>query len=351
MQSSSSPLLRVVQVEPFNAETPMGALAEPVTPLDSFFVRSSFAVPCIDADTWRLSVGGLVQRPVTIGLGELQALGTTDMEAVMECAGNGRRLMSPVPAGTPWELGAVSTGRFTGVPLMRLLETCGVDPRAVELVFAGADSGELPDGRVAHFERSLPVERAMDPSTLLVWAMNGEPLTPGHGYPVRLFVPGYYGVASVKWLERITAADTPFSGHFQTDRYIYRAHPTHPDNTPVTRIHVRSVIALPEAGQIVTGTVIVRGTAWSGYGTVRRVQISGDGGATWLDATLRTPASPRGPTIWSCEWTPPGTGEFELVARAEDSSGEVQPLDPVWNALGYANNVAHRVRVRGEPAA
>ena len=338
--------LHVVQREPLNAETPLGLLAEPVTPLDTFFVRSNFPVPHIEADHWRLRIDGLVGRPALIGLRDLRALGQAEVTAVMECAGNGRRLMSPVPAGTPWELGAVSTGRFTGVSLADVLRTCAVDPGAVELVFRGADSGVLEDGRTVHFERSLPVDRALDPTTLLAWAMNGQPLTPDHGHPVRLFVPGYYGVASVKWLEQITAVDAPFTGHFQADRYVYRGHPTQADEAPVTRMHVRSVIAAPAAGEVVSGSVLIRGSAWSGYGGVTRVDVSADGGRTWREARLHAAISARAPALWECEWTPPGAGEFELVARAADSSGAVQPLEPVWNALGYANNVAHRVRVR-----
>jgi DMSO/TMAO reductase YedYZ molybdopterin-dependent catalytic subunit len=338
--------LRVVQAEPFNAETPLHLLAKAVTPVESFFVRSNFAVPRIDADAWRLSVEGLVGKPASIGLRELKSLGQSDVAAVMECAGNGRRLMSPQPEGTPWELGAVSAGVFTGVPLARVLAMCEVDPSAVEIVFRGADSGALGDGRSVQFERSLPVDRALDPSILLAWAMNGESLTPEHGHPVRLFVPGYYGVASVKWLERIEAVDSPFAGHFQAERYVYVGHPTHADDLPVTRMHVRSLIASPAAGDVVSGTVVVRGSAWSGYGDVTRVQVSGDGGATWLDAQLRSPSAAHAPTLWSWEWTPGGAGEFELLARAEDSAGDIQPLEPVWNELGYANNVVHRVRVR-----
>ncbi|HEX2167791.1 MAG TPA: sulfite oxidase, partial [Longimicrobiales bacterium] len=276
--------LRVVETDPFNAETPLHVLAEPVTPLESFFVRSNFDVPQIDAGEWRLAVEGLVGTPVTVGLRELQALGETTVTAVMECAGNGRKLMSPVPGGTAWELGAVSTGTFRGVPLARLLEMCDVDPRAVEIVFRGADSGDVEGGRVVHFERSLTVADARDPSILLVWAMNGEPLRPEHGHPVRLFVPGRYGVASVKWLERITAVDTPFTGHFQAERYVYRGHPGHAAEEPVTRMHVRAIIASPGAGDIVHGRVVVRGLAWSGYGVVTAVAFSVDGGATWQDA-------------------------------------------------------------------
>jgi DMSO/TMAO reductase YedYZ molybdopterin-dependent catalytic subunit len=342
--------LLVVQAEPYNAETPLHVLAKAVTPAESFFVRSNFAVPHIDADTWRLSVEGLVGKPASIGLSELKALGEFDVAAVMECAGNGRRLMSPQPEGTPWELGAVSAGLFTGVPLARVLAMCEVDPSAVEIVFRGADAGALGDGRTVQFERSLPVDRALDPSTLLVWAMNGEPLAPEHGHPVRLFVPGYYGVASVKWLERIEAVDTPFAGHFQAERYVYVGHPTHADGLPVTRMHVRSLIASPAAGDVVSGTVVVQGSAWSGYGVVTRVTFSGDGGGTWVEAQLRVPSSTHAPTLWSCEWTPGGAGEFELLARAEDSAGDIQPLEPVWNELGYANNVVHRVRVRHEDA-
>ena len=341
--------LRVVQADPLNAESPLRVLAEAVTPLDSFFVRSNFPVPQIDAAEWSLSIEGLVRRPRTIGLPELMSLGETTITSVMECAGNGRRLMSPVPEGTPWELGAVSAGTFTGVPLRRLLELCEVDARGVEVVFRGADSGAVDGGRVVHFERSLPIARALEASPLLVWAMNDEPLRREHGYPVRLVVPGSYGVASVKWLERISVVDTPFAGHFQADRYVYRGHPLHAEDESVTRMHVRSLIATPEAGDVVRGTVQVRGMAWSGYGEVTTVAFSADGGATWQDARLLEGSSLHGPTMWECEWTPPGQGEYELLARASDATGEAQPLEPVWNELGYANNVVHRVRVTATP--
>lgn len=345
MQTPDDERLKVVQAEPLNAETPLPVLGETVTPIASFFVRSNFPVPRIDADSWRLHVGGLVGSPASVGVRELQMLGQEEITAVMECAGNGRRLMTPQPEGTPWELGAVSIGVFTGVPLAKLLAMCELDARAVEIVFRGADSGAVEDGRIVHFERSLPLKRALDPSTLLVWAMNGEPLTPEHGYPVRLFVPGWYGVASVKWLERITVVDTPFTGHFQTDRYVYRGHPMHRKNAPVTRMHVRSLITSPLEGSVVDGTVTVRGSAWSGYGSVQRVQVSADGGATWMNTRLRAGSTAREPTLWQCEWTPPGPGEYELIARAADSADEVQPLTPVRNELGYANNVVHRVSV------
>lgn len=345
MEQELRPGLHVVQQDPLNAETPLNALGAPITPAELFFVRSNFPVPHIDAATWRLRIEGLVGTPAELSLAQLKSLGTAEVTTVLECAGNGRRLMSPVPGGTPWELGAVSTGRFTGVPLATVLAHCDIDPATLEIVFHGADAGALDDGRVIHFERSLPLARALDPSTLLAWSLNGEPLSPAHGFPVRLLVPGYYGVASVKWLERITAVDTPFAGHFQAERYVYLGHPAHEERAPVRQMNVRSLITGPAANAVVNGAITVRGMAWSGRGTVIRVQLSDDAGATWRDARLETAAAPTAPTLWQCDWAPPRAGSCELIARAEDSSGEVQPLEPVWNALGYANNVAHRVRV------
>ena len=354
--SERADMLNVVEEEPLNAETPLHLLAEPVTPLDAFFVRSNFTVPRIDAAEWRLTIGGLVGTPLQLALSDVQALGRIETTSVMECAGNGRRLMSPVPDGTPWGLGAVSTGRFTGVSLSAVLDACDIDPRVVEIVFRGADSGpvdgdesshvQAAGGRIVHFERSLPLARALDPATMLVWAMNGEPLRPEHGHPVRLFVPGYYGVASVKWLTHVTAVDTPFTGHFQTDRYVYRGHPAQPEDEPVTRMQVRSLITSPAADDVVDGTTTVRGLAWSGDGAIARVEVSADGGVTWLDARLRRGSSGLEPTLWECECPLRGAGEYELVARATDATGAVQPLESVWNELGYANNVGHRVRVR-----
>jgi DMSO/TMAO reductase YedYZ molybdopterin-dependent catalytic subunit len=345
MAHASEPGLKVVQADPFNAESPLGALVTPITPTGQFYVRSNFPVPALDAGTWRLHVRGLVERPGSFSLQDLRALPRTELTTVLECAGNGRELMTPVPPGTPWGLGAVSAGRFSGVRLRTVLDACGLDASVRELVFRGADGGEV-DGRAAvAFERSLPLARALHPDTLLAWEMNGAPLTPAHGFPVRLVVPGWYAVASVKWLTEITAVDAPFTGHFQRERYVYRGHPAFADDTPVTRVQVRSLIAEPSEGDHITGSCTVRGAAWSGDGRITRVQLSDDDGATWHDAVLRQPAAAHELALFAYEWHPARTGEVVLMARAEDSSGAVQPLDPVWNELGYANNVVHRVRV------
>ena len=265
----------------------------------------------------------------------------------MECAGNGRTRMTPVPPGHPWELGAVSTARFTGVPLRDVLERAGVDGGAVEVAFAGADAGVTETGPPARFERSLPLDRAMDPDVLLAWEMNGEPLPPPHGFPLRLVVPGWYGVASVKWLAEIRVLDAPFDGFFQAERYVYRGEAGVADGTPVTRMRVRALIAQPGEGErLPAGAATeIRGTAWSGEAPVRRVEVSVDGGATWQDARLGDAESPYAAAPWSLAWTPPHAGRHLLLARATDEAGHVQPLEPVWNELGYGNNVVQRVEV------
>ena len=335
--------LVVVSERPFNAEAPLSALAAPITPVEQFFVRSNFDVPTIDAAAWRLSVEGAVATKRSFALAELQGLPVREIAVTLECAGNARRRMQPVPAGTPWDLGAVSTAVFSGVALRDTLELCALRADTVELVFTGADHGAI-DGHDVHFARSLPRAAALHEDTLLAWAMNGAPLTPAHGYPLRLLVPGWYGVASVKWLTHISAVTEPFAGHFQAERYIYQRDALVSDGTPVTRMHVRALIA-DVAASSSSGTVRISGAAWSGHGAITRVELSFDGGASWSDVVLAAPASPYAAVTWSYEQRPLGDGELDIIVRATDASGETQPLEPRWNELGYGNNVAQRVRV------
>lgn len=350
--------LVVVSQRPFNAETPLGSLlAEhtphgPVTAAPLFFVRCNFDVPRIDASTWRLRIEGEVRHAATLSLADLLSMPHRHVLATLECAGNGRLLMNPVPRGTAWNVGAVSAGVFEGVPLRDVLARCGVLPDTVEVMCEGADSGTLDGGAdVVPFTRSLPLDKALHPDTLLAWSLNGAPLAPEHGHPVRLLVPGWYGVASVKWLRRLVAVAVPFSGPFQTERYVYRGQPGIADETPVTSMQVRALVTRPADGTVVPWRegepVRLEGAAWSGSAPVSQVRISDDGGATWHDAILDPPAAPWGPAPWHLDWTPArGHGPYELLARATDTSGAAQPLEPVWNELGYANNVVHRVQVR-----
>jgi DMSO/TMAO reductase YedYZ molybdopterin-dependent catalytic subunit len=228
-----------------NEEAPLRALAEPLTPTENFYQRTNFLVPEIDRAAWTLAVHGDVRQPLVLGWDELQAMPARTVTVTLECAGNGRTRMTPLPPGHPWDLGAVSTARFTGVPLRDVLERARIGGGAVEVAFAGADAGTTETGRFARFERSLPLDRAMDADVLLAWEMNGEPLPPRHGHPLRLVVPGWYGVASVKWLTEIRVLDAPFDGFFQRERYVYRGEAGVADGTPVTRMRVRALIARP----------------------------------------------------------------------------------------------------------
>jgi sulfite oxidase len=332
---------------PLNLEAPLGALAEPVTPTDNFYQRTNFLIPEIDGGAWSLSIGGSVRQPLTLSLDDLRALPARTVTMTMECAGNGRARLRPLPPGQPWDMGAVSTGTFTGVPLRDVLERAGVGAAAVEVMFVGADAGEVDPDRTIRFERSLPLERGMHPDVLLAWEMNGEPLRPPHGYPLRLVVPGWYGVASVKWLTEIRLIDAPLDAHFQTERYVYVGEAGLPDGTPVTAMRVRALILHPAEDEPLSAgaATAVRGTAWSGQASITRVEVSVDGGATWRDARLGTAASPYAAVPWSLEWTPTDAGRYLLIARASDAAANVQPLEQVWNELGYGNNAAQRLKV------
>lgn len=336
-----NPTLSLVQVsrQPFNAETPLPALLEDVTPLDLVYVRNNFEVPRTDPSGWAVRVGGAVKEPFSISLQELRQQPSRTTSVTMECAGNARSRMKPVPSGTPWGYGAVSVIRFTGTPLAGVLERAGVAPEAIEVVFVGADRGEVEPGRVESFARSLPLTVASNPDNLLAWEMNGRPLTEDHGSPLRLVVPGAYGMASVKWLKEIEVLAEPFTGHFQTERYIYIDEPGTPPGEPVRRMRVRSLIAQPgEGATLERGEIEIRGVAWSGFGAITKVEVCADGGHQWHVAALDPAATPYGARLWRHVWTPRTAGSCTLTCRATDSAGNVQPAVQVWNRLGYGNN-------------
>jgi DMSO/TMAO reductase YedYZ molybdopterin-dependent catalytic subunit len=337
----------VVCEEPFNAETPLRLLSEPATPDGAFYVRCNFAIPEIDPVAFRLAVTGEVERPLDLDLATIRGFPAAEVVMTMECAGNGRARMARRAPGTPWDLGAVSTARFRGTPLRSVLDEAGVGAATVEILCTGADGGEV-DGRTMRFERSLPLGTASRPDVIVAWEMNGMPLPPEHGAPLRLVVPGWYGVASVKWLVRLRAITEPFRGFFQHDRYVYNGEPGLADGTPVRRVRVRSLITAPgEGNRLPDGRAFrVQGVAWSGERTIARVEVSADGGRTWRDARLDADPGPGIARGWSIECGPPASASVEIVARATDDAGERQPTEPVWNELGYGNNAAHRVQLR-----
>jgi len=317
-------------------------------PTARFYVRSHFRAPAIDASTWRLEVTGLVERPLTLGLHELSRMPAATRVVTLECAGNGRYALDPPVDGEPWRLGAVSTAEWTGVPLAEVLDRAGTLPAAREVVFRGADRGVVA-GRAGeiHFERSLTLDTARDSQALLAYAMNGEALPLQHGYPVRLVVPSWYGVASVKWLTSIELASLPFGGYFQTDKYWYEHDGHHPE--PVTQQRVRAHITDPGDGEKLSpGESTVRGVAWSGAAPIARVEISINDGP-WQQARLIGDRHRHSWQWWELLTTLTQLGTNTIRARATDLADRTQPSQPQWNRHGYGNNAVQKVLMQVTP--
>lgn len=325
----------IVTRDPLNAEARLDRQEGLITPARRHYVRSHFSFP---ARPSAIAIGGAVATPRSIGVAALRSFPARSAVVTLECAGNGRAFLDPPAPGEQWRLGAVSTATWTGVTLRALLEHSGLSDRAVEILFQGADAGEPAGlGRRIAFERSLPVERAVADDVIVAYAMNGEPIPEEHGAPVRLVVPTWYGMASVKWLAEIVALEEPFRGFYQADRYVT-------GDQPLRTIRPRAIITAPLDAVRAGTSVTVRGYAWSGQATVARVELSVDGGASWRDAALGPGSSVAAWREWTVEWTP-RPGEHALVARATDGSGDTQPLTQRRNALGYENNAAQPVTV------
>ncbi|HLY81864.1 MAG TPA: sulfite oxidase, partial [Acidimicrobiales bacterium] len=334
--------LVVHRAHPLNAETSIPALIGGVVmPNAHFYVRNHFQIPNLDPAGWRLEVAGMVERPLSLGLAQLQAMPSQTAVVTLECAGNGRATLDPSVPGEPWGLGAVSTAEWTGVPLIDVLDRAGLSPTAREVVFCGADSGSV-DGRagVIRFERSLDVEQLRDTGAILAFAMNGEALPLQHGYPLRLIVPGWYAVASVKWLTRIQVVGEPFTGYYQVDKYQYeRQRDGRLEKEPVTLQQVRSLIVEPRADQpIGRGETLIRGVAWSGAAPIARVEVS-VGRGPWQQATLLGDRQRGRWQWWQLAARLDTAGPITVRAKATDLAGRTQPDDPAWNAQGYGNNV------------
>jgi DMSO/TMAO reductase YedYZ molybdopterin-dependent catalytic subunit len=320
----------MVTAVPENSETPLEDVRSWVTPTRLFFVRNHFDVPVLDKASWRLRVEGHVDRTLTLTWDELAALPERTVFATVECAGNGRSFLRQRADGVQWGAGAIGHAEWTGVPLRLVLQRAGVRPEAMEVLFEGADRGSEPDHPLPmHFARSLPMAKAFDPDTLLVLRMNGELLDANHGYPLRLFVPGWYGVASVKWLQRIELIDRTFDGYFQSVKYTVRRRIEDAvDTTVVGAMAVKSEIIRPAAGTILgIGTNRVFGVAWAGEEAVARVEVSTDGGISWSDAELVGPRARYSWTLWEYLWEVAQPGAYTLMARATSTSGQMQPIE------------------------
>ncbi|OGF14553.1 MAG: hypothetical protein A2W00_06160 [Candidatus Eisenbacteria bacterium RBG_16_71_46] len=315
-----------------------------ITRNDRFFVRNHLPAPQVDAASYRLEVAGLVRRPLSMSLAEIQALPAREAAHTLECAGNGRAYFRPfIPTGTLWERGAVGNASWRGCPLSVLLERAQVLPEARHVWFEAAD--EAPKGE-PRFLRSIPIQKAMA-GTLLAYAMNEEPLPALHGGPLRAVVPGWYAMASTKWVTRVRVEPVPSDNRYMVGDYRYfREAETGFAAPPVEELQVKSVITRPLEGAVVpVGKLRVQGFAWAGDAGARLVEISIDGGATWRPAGFMGTNTAYAWRTWATMVDVPEPARLTVMARATDGNGAQQPLYARYNALGYANNAIHSVTV------
>ena len=331
--------------EPLNLEMPFSALDEFITPSEKFYVRCHFPIPQLDAEGWRLKVEGAVGSSLELAYEEVRRMPKRTIIATMECAGNGRSFLNPKVKGVAWDLGAVGTAEWTGVLLRDVLERAGANDDATEIILEGADKGELkeaprPPGEIC-YARSLPVAKARA-DVLLAYELNGEPVTRSHGYPLRAVVPGWFGMASVKWLQRIVVSTTPFHGYYQSIDYTYwERRDGLPTLLPLAEMQVKAQIARPAANEAVPAgeTYRVHGAAWAGEDEIAQVEISADGGTTWSTTKLLGDPVKNAWRFWEFHWDAPSKPtRCTLIARATDSAGRTQPRNRVIDYGSYVVN-------------
>lgn len=335
-----------------NHGMPLELMRHDVTPLGAHYLLTHYDIPDIDPATFRLEVSGAVGRPLSLTLEDLRSRPSVTAPVTMECAGNGRARYTPRPVSQPWLHEAVGTMRWTGTPLAGVLSDAGVEAVAVDVVFTAADHG-VERGVEQDYQRSLPVDTARDESVLLAWAGNGTDLLPQHGAPLRLVVPGWYGMASVKWLTRVEVVTSPFDG-FQMLAYRLRQ-VSDEDGVPLTRIHPRALVVPPGFPDFLSrsrvlsrGRHLLEGRAWSGHGPVSAVDVTVDGGTTWQPAALEPAVGTWAWRRWSLPWDVAEPGRYLVSARATDVTGRAQPArldEQHWNCGGFANTSLQRVEV------
>src|ERR1700737_4658981 len=322
-----------------------------ITPLPHVFVRNHMHEPSeLNPENWKLTIGGEVEKSVTLSLAELSKIEAHEVVNTLECAGNGRSLQRPQVPGVQWGKGAVSTARFSGPRLRDLLQRGGVKTTGKHVMFRGLD--EVP-GKVPPFVRSIPIEKALDPDTLIATHMNGAALTKHHGSPARALVPGWIGAASCKWLTEIKVLDQEFEGNFMKPGYRLPNHSISPggdvnpeDTHPITSLGVKSVIAQPGDGSsLKSRSLNIHGAAWAGETAITRVEISVDGGTTWHAARLGAQQSRYAWRLWDYAWNAPKAGKYTIMSRATDDQGRTQPQTAAWNPSGYLFNAIDQVNI------
>ena len=345
--------LQELQLAARNHGIPLEALRWEITPVGLHYLLTHFDIPEVDTSTWRLEVGGLVDRELSLSLDDLRARPSREVAVTMECAGNGRAHIEPHVVSQPWLLEAVGTARWRGVTVAGVLADAGVQDDAVEVLFTGLDRG-VDGGETQAYERSVALAELLAGDAILAYEVNGVPLPPQHGYPLRLVVPGWYGMTSVKWLARMTLLEEPFDGYQMRHAYRVRRDEDDPGE-PITTIAPRSLMVPPGIPDFLTRARVVTagpcelvGRAWSGAAEIVGVDISVDGGSSWASAELGPDTLGRWAwRSWRFEWNA-RPGEYELCCRARDASGSEQPLEASWNLGGYVNNAVQRVDVKVE---
>ena len=339
-----------LQLATRNHGMPLEALRWDVTPIGLHYLLTHYDIPDVDVGEWRLEVGGLVERTLSLSLDDLRARPVVEAAVTMECAGNGRAHVEPHVVSQPWLLEAVGTARWRGTSVAGLLDEAGVSEGAVDVLFTGLDRG-VEGGEEQSYQRSMALEELRTGEAILAYEVNGVPLPPQHGFPLRLVVPGWYGMTSVKWLSSITVLAEPFDGYQMRQSYRARQHEDDPGE-PITRMAPRSLMippGIPEflsrSRTVAPGACELRGRAWAGEAAIASVEVSCDGGRTWIEADLDDDSlGPWAWRAWRFTWDA-APGDYELCCRARDAAGNVQPLDPPWNIGGYLNNAVQRVTV------
>ena len=343
--------LTIRSVRPPDYETPVALLDSWITPVEHFYVRSHMSTPpALDAATWTLQVEGEVDAPASLSLDDLRKMPSVTITTVLECAGNGRAFFDPPVAGIQWEKGAVGNARWTGVRMADVLKRAGVRSTGRFVTMNGADRGM---GTQPDFVRQVPIDKALHPDTVIAYEMNGQPIHPLHGFPLRAVIPGWEGAYSIKWLTNLRVLDKEFDGFWVATGYRYPTRVVAPgtavdakDMAPLTGLVVKSLITKPLNATVASpGKIDVAGFAWAGEIDIARVDVSTDHGATWLPARL---VGERAKYAWrrfEYSFQTPRPESYLILSRATDANGKTQPMTPAWNPSGYLWNAPDSVRV------
>jgi sulfite oxidase len=334
-------------------EMPVSLLNTWISPVEYFFVRNNLLMPSkFTLDNWRLRITGEVAKPLELRFADIARLDPHEVTNTLECAGNGRAFFQPRIGGVRWERGAVGNAQFSGPALGNILRMASLKPTARHVAFRGLDVA--PHG-AEPFIRSIPLEKALDPDTLLAFRMNGAPLTPEHGYPARVLVPGWTGSASIKWVTEMEVLPTEYRGYYMSSAYrlpkdgANRVVGTTSEWSAITSLPVKSVIAHPAAGAVfslrTSEPVRISGAAWAGDVSIARVDVSIDGGRLWQPASLSPEGARYAWRLWNFDWKPQTAGKYLVMSRATDTAGRSQPLETTWNPQGYLWNGVDRIAV------